>query len=107
MGGIYDRLILNAFDTQHDSQTISRTIGGQSEGDIGMHRSPRDSFFLALFRRDGLDRTEETRCVLGSDRRCLKNIIWIQPYQSSLRRRAVRGCFPRHRARQSLWGPLA
>ena len=73
VSGIYDRLILNAFDTQYDSQTISRTISGQSEGDIGMHRSPRDSFFLALFRRDGLDRTEETRCILGSDRRCLKN----------------------------------
>jgi hypothetical protein len=57
--GIQDRLIVDTLDTQRDLETEPRAIRGLSQSDICVHHSPRTDFFLALFRRNGLDRTQE------------------------------------------------
>src|ERR1700730_6599169 len=49
--GVQDRLILYAFDTQHDLETIPRTIRGLSQDDIRVYHSPLADFFLALLPR--------------------------------------------------------
>ena len=61
MSGIDDRLILDAFDTQHDFQTKAGTISGLSKTNIGMHDSLRADFSLAQLGRSILDRTQEAR----------------------------------------------
>jgi hypothetical protein len=63
MCGIEDRLILDAFDTQHDFKTKARTIRGLSQTDIGMHNSLRADFFLAQLGRGTLDCRQEARCI--------------------------------------------
>jgi len=67
MCGIEDRLILDAFDTQHDFKTKARTIRGLSQTDIGMHNSLRADFFLAQLGRGTLDCRQEARRVTGSE----------------------------------------
>jgi hypothetical protein len=47
MCGIEDRLIIDAFDTQHDFKTEAGTIRRLSQTDIGMHNSLRADFSLA------------------------------------------------------------
>jgi hypothetical protein len=53
--GIEDRLIIEAFDTQHDFKTEAGTIRGLSQTDIGMHNSLRADFSLAQLGRSVLD----------------------------------------------------
>ncbi len=47
MCGIEDRLIIDAFDAQHDFKTKAGTIRGLSQSDIGVHNSLRADFSLA------------------------------------------------------------
>lgn len=61
MCGIEDRLILDAFDTQHDFKTKAGTIRGLSQTDIGMYNSLRADFFLAQLGRSALDCRQEAR----------------------------------------------
>ena len=61
--GIEDRLILDAFDTQHDFKTIAGTICGLSHTDIGMHNGLRADFSLAQLGRSILDCRQEARCI--------------------------------------------
>lgn len=61
--GVQDRLIVDAFDTQCDLETEPRAIRGLSQSDICVHHGPRTDFFLALFCRNGLDRTQEACCI--------------------------------------------
>jgi hypothetical protein len=63
MCGIEDRLILDAFDTQHDFKSKAGTIGGLSQTDIGMHNSLCADFSLAQLGRSVLDCTQEARCI--------------------------------------------
>jgi hypothetical protein len=62
--GVQDRLIVDALDTQRDLETEPRAIRGLSQSDICVHHSLRTDFFLTLFRRNGLDRTQEACCFL-------------------------------------------
>jgi hypothetical protein len=64
--GVQDRLILNAFDTQQDLKTKTRTICGSSQSDIRMYHSPGTDFSLAQFGRSDLDRAQEARCFFFS-----------------------------------------
>ncbi len=61
--GIYDSLILDAFDTQHDFKTKAGTIRGLSQTDICMHNGPRADFSLAQLGGNVLDCTQEARCL--------------------------------------------
>ena len=63
MRGIEDRLISDAFDTQHNFKTRAGTIHGLSQTDIGMHNSLRADFPLAQFGRSVLDCRQEARSV--------------------------------------------
>ena len=47
MCSIEDRLIFNAFDTQHDFKTKAGTIRGLFHTNIGMYNSLRPDFSLA------------------------------------------------------------
>jgi hypothetical protein len=62
--GVQDRLILDTFDTQHNTKTKSGDILGSTYTDIRMHHSTLSDFFLARLGSDGLDRAQEARCCL-------------------------------------------
>ena len=62
MCGIEDRLILDAFDTQHDFKAKAGTIRSLPQTDIGMHNNLRADFFLAQLSCSNLDCRQEARC---------------------------------------------
>jgi len=58
---VQDRLILDTFDTQHNTKTKTRDILGSTYTDIRMHHSTLSDFFLACSGSSDLDRAQEAR----------------------------------------------
>jgi hypothetical protein len=66
--GVENRLIIYAFDAQHDLETIPITIRGLSQNNVRVYHSPLSDFFLALLPRNCLDRAQEARYFIFTRR---------------------------------------